>query len=125
MCSQLALRFYKRVGYHDYEGITEDFDERERIKNALGQNRALIMRNHGLTTVGKTARESFILMKYLINAADVQMKMMATGDELIEIPPAICEKTAAQFESHDSGRGSSDWPAYMRMLDQTDRSYRT
>jgi ribulose-5-phosphate 4-epimerase/fuculose-1-phosphate aldolase len=125
MCSQLAIRFYNRVGYHDYEGITEDFDERARINNALGKNRALIMRNHGLLTVGKTAREAFVLIKYLINAAEVQLKMMASGDELIEIPPAICEKTAAQFESHDSGRGGADWPAYLRMLDGVDPSYRT
>jgi ribulose-5-phosphate 4-epimerase/fuculose-1-phosphate aldolase len=125
MVSQLAVRFHNRIGYHDYEGITEDFDERQRINAALGKNRALILRNHGLLTVGKTAREAFVLMKYLINAADVQMKMMATGDGLIEIPPAICEKTAAQFESHDSGRGSADWPAYLRILDGIDPSYRS
>ena len=57
MLSQPAVRFYNRIGYHDYEGITEDFDERARINKALGKNRALIMRNHGLLTVGKTTRE--------------------------------------------------------------------
>lgn len=82
------------------------------------------MRNHGLLTVGKTARESFILMKYLIGAAQVQMTMLASGDEIMEIPPDICEKTAQQFEHHDSGRGSADWPAYLRILDQIDTSYR-
>ena len=46
--------------------------------------------------------------------------MEATGGELIEIPPAVCEKVAAQYEKHDSGRGSADWPAYLRMLDRTD-----
>ena len=64
MVSQPAVRFYNRIGYHDYEGITEDFGERARINKALGKNRALIMRNHGLLTVGKTAREAFVLMKY-------------------------------------------------------------
>ena len=39
MLSQPAVRFYQRVGYHAYEGITEDFDERERINRDLGQNR--------------------------------------------------------------------------------------
>ena len=57
--SQDAMRFYNRVGYHDYEGITDNFDERERITAALGKNRALIMRHHGITTVGVTAREAF------------------------------------------------------------------
>ena len=69
MVSQPAIRFYNRVGYHDYEGITEDFGERARINKALGANRALIMRNHGLLTVGKTMREAFVLMKALIEAA--------------------------------------------------------
>jgi ribulose-5-phosphate 4-epimerase/fuculose-1-phosphate aldolase len=124
MVSQQAIRFYNRVGYHPYEGITEDFEERARINQALGTNRALIMHNHGLLTVGKTARESFVLMKYLIEAANIQLKMEATGGELIEIPAHICEKTAKQYEKHDSGRGSADWPAYLRLLDQIDPSYR-
>jgi ribulose-5-phosphate 4-epimerase/fuculose-1-phosphate aldolase len=124
MVSQQAIRFYNRVGYHPYEGITEDFGERARINAALGQNRALIMHNHGLLTVGKTVREAFILMKYLIEAASIQLKMEATGGALIEIPPPICESTAKQYERHDSGRGTADWPAYLRMMDQVDRSYR-
>jgi ribulose-5-phosphate 4-epimerase/fuculose-1-phosphate aldolase len=124
MVSQQAIRFYNRVGYHPYEGITEDFEERARINADLGNNRALILHNHGVLTVGKTARESFVLMKYLLEAADIQLKMEATAAELIEIPPAICEKTAAQYQKHDSGRGSADWPAYLRLLDQIDPSYR-
>ena len=123
MVSQPAIRFYDRVGYHAYEGITEDFDERARINADLGRNRALIMRNHGLLTVGKTAREAFVLMKSLIEAAKIQLMMEATGDELCEIPPEVCEKTARQYEHHDSGRGSADWPAYLRMLDQVSPGY--
>jgi ribulose-5-phosphate 4-epimerase/fuculose-1-phosphate aldolase len=124
MVSQPAVRFYNRVGYHNYEGITEDFSERARINKALGKNRALIMRNHGFLTVGKTAREAFVLMKSLIEAADIQLMMEATGGKLVEIPGEICEKTAHQYEHHDSGRGSADWPAYLRMLDATDSSWR-
>jgi ribulose-5-phosphate 4-epimerase/fuculose-1-phosphate aldolase len=124
MVSQQATRFYKRIGYHPYEGITEDFSERERILAHLGRNRALILYNHGLLTVGKNAREAFILMKYLLSAAEIQIRMEATGGELIEIPPGVCERVAAQYETHDSGRGSADWPAYLRMLDQTDAGYR-
>jgi ribulose-5-phosphate 4-epimerase/fuculose-1-phosphate aldolase len=124
MVSQAAIRFYNRVGYHAYEGITEDFDERARINADLGENRALILRNHGLLTVGKTAREAFVLMKSLIEAAKIQLMMEATGEELFEIPPEICEKTARQYQHHDSGRGSADWPAYQRMLDQNDASWR-
>jgi ribulose-5-phosphate 4-epimerase/fuculose-1-phosphate aldolase len=124
MVSQQAMRFYQRIGYHAYEGITEDFGERERILKALGQNRALILHNHGLLTIGKSAREAFVLMKYLMSAAAIQLQMEATGGELIEIPTEICEKVAAQYQTHDSGRGAADWPAYLRILDQIDPSYR-
>jgi len=124
MVSQQAIRFYQRIGYHGYEGITEDFDERARINKDLGQNRAMIMHNHGLLTVGKTAREAFVLMKALLSAAEIQLKLEATGAELVEVPAAVCAKTAEQYEHHDSGRGSADWPAYLRMLDSIDRGYR-
>ena len=124
MLSQPAVRFYKRIGYHAYEGITEDFGERERINRDLGQNKALIMHNHGLLTVGKSARDTFVLMHHLAEAAEIQVKLEATGAELIEIPPEVCAKTAEQYEHHDAGRGSADWAAYLRMLDKEDRSYR-
>jgi ribulose-5-phosphate 4-epimerase/fuculose-1-phosphate aldolase len=110
--------------YHPYEGITEDFGERERILKNLGRNRALIMHNHGFTTVGKNAREAFVLMKYLMSASEIQMRIEATGKDAIEIEPAICEKAAAQYETHDAGRGSADWPAYLRQLDSVDPGYR-
>ena len=124
MVSQQAIRFYNRTGYHAYEGITEDFEERARINHDLAQNRALVMHNHGLLTVGKTAREAFVLMKTLIEAANIQLKMEATGGELIEIPSQICESTAAQYEKHDSGRGAADWPAFLRIADGIDPGYR-
>src|SRR6478672_893994 len=124
MVSQQAIRFYQRIGYHAYEGITEDFAERERLNRDLGNNRALIMHNHGLLTVGRTAREAFVLMHHLIEAADIQLRIDATGGEAVEIPPEVCAKTAAQYETHDAGRGSHDWAAYLRMLDKIDPSYR-
>lgn len=124
MVSQQAMRFHNRIGYHPYEGITEDLSERERIIADLGSNRAMILHNHGLLTIGKTAREAFILMQHLMEAAEIQLRMEATGAALLEIPAAVCEKVAAQYEKHDSGRGSADWPAYLRILDRTDPSWR-
>jgi ribulose-5-phosphate 4-epimerase/fuculose-1-phosphate aldolase len=124
MLSQEAVRFFEAIGYHPYEGITEDFDERERLITHLGNKRAMIMHNHGVLTVGKSAREAFVLMKHLLEAAEIQLAMQASGDELIEIAPEVCRKTVLQYERHDSGRGAADWPAYLRMLDRIDPSYR-
>jgi ribulose-5-phosphate 4-epimerase/fuculose-1-phosphate aldolase len=125
MISQEAVRFYEGIGYHPYEGITEDFGERERLIKNLGDNRAMIMHNHGLLTVGKSARDAFVLMRHLIEAAEIQLQLEATGGEIIEIPDEVCRKTVKQYVGHDSGRGSADWPAYLRMLDKIDPSYRT
>src|ERR1700755_3084073 len=52
--------FDNRVGYHAYEGLTDAFDERPRTAANLAKNRALILENHGVLTVGKTLRESFV-----------------------------------------------------------------
>ncbi len=125
MVSQEAVRFFGCIGYHPYEGITEDFAERERLIADLGKNRAMIMHNHGVLTVGKSAREAFILMKHLLEAAEIQLTLEAAGGELIEIPLEICKTTVQQYHKHDSGRGAADWPAYLRMLDRIDPSYRT
>jgi ribulose-5-phosphate 4-epimerase/fuculose-1-phosphate aldolase len=122
--SQNAMRFFNRVGYHDYEGLTDSFDERERIVAALGTNRALVMRHHGITTVGETAREAFSLMKGFVAAARIQIMMESTGQELLEIPAKVCEHVAAQYEKHDKGRASAEWPAYLRQLDTLDPGYR-
>lgn len=122
--SQSAMRFYNRIGTHDYEGLTDSFDERERIVAALGNHRALVMRHHGITTVGATAREAFSLMKEFVRAARIQLMMQATGEPITEIAPEICEHVAAQYELHDRGRASAEWPAYLRLLDGIDRSYR-
>ena len=125
LLSQSAMRFYNRVGYHDYEGLTDSFDERQRITAALGHNRALIMRHHGITTVGATAREAFSLMTEFVRAARIQLTMEATHAKLLEIPPELCERVAAQYERHDRGRASAEWPAYLRLLDGIDPGYRT
>lgn len=122
--SQNAMRFYNRVGYHEYEGLTDSFEERERIVAALGTNRALIMRHHGITTVGASAREAFSLMKEFVRAARIQLAMEATDAALSEIPPDVCERVAAQYEQHDRGRASAEWPAYLRLLDRIDPGYR-
>ena len=122
--SQNAMRFYNRAGFHEYEGLTDSFAERERIAAALGRHRCLIMRHHGITTVGETAREAFSLMKEFVRAARIQMMMESTGQEIQEIPPHVCEHVAAQYEKHDKGRASAEWPAYLRQLDRLDPGFR-
>jgi ribulose-5-phosphate 4-epimerase/fuculose-1-phosphate aldolase len=122
--SQTALRFHDRLAYHDYEGITENADERERIIANLGDKRAMLMRHHGATTLGKSVREAYMLMSNLIISCEIQLSLLATGSEVRLPSDEVCEHVARQYEAHDAGRGQADWPGCLRELDRDDPSYR-
>jgi ribulose-5-phosphate 4-epimerase/fuculose-1-phosphate aldolase len=125
--SQIAIQWYGRIGYHDYEGIALDLDERERIVRDLGDKRALVLRNHGLLSVGRSVAEAFNTMYYLNLACEVQLAAMATGAELVQPPPAICEKVAAQNDqmTFDDDDLTLEWQAHLRLLDRLDPSYKS
>ena len=123
--TQGAMRFYKRISYHDYEGIATDMAECERLARDLGPtNRSMILRNHGLLTCGASASEGITLMRYLVGACETQLMLEASGARTIEPPPEVCEHTAQQWERHDRTGGLDDWPAYLRIADRIDASYR-
>ena len=108
-CNQWALQFYQRVVYHDFEGIALDPEERERLVADLGPTaRALILRNHGLVTLGRTVSEAFILMLNLERACRVQVAIQSSGLPVYPVPAEVCEKTAQQYEAG----GGSDLPGH-------------
>jgi ribulose-5-phosphate 4-epimerase/fuculose-1-phosphate aldolase len=101
-CNQWALQFYNRVVYHDFEGIALDPAERIRLVEDLGPTaKALILRNHGLVTLGRTIAEAFILMLNLERACRVQVAIESSNQDIHPVPPEICEKTARQYEGWD------------------------
>ena len=122
--NQAAMRFYNRIGYHDFEGIAQDVDERERIVADLGPHQCLIMRNHGLLTAGADVGEAFHLMYHLVRSCETQMMVLASGQPYSVPPPEICEKTAGQYYRSGRRLGQNDWPALMKRLDAIDPSYR-
>ncbi|NEP71029.1 MAG: class II aldolase/adducin family protein [Okeania sp. SIO2G4] len=124
--NQASMEFYNRVAYHDYEGISLDLDERERIVASLGAKKCLILRNHGLLTVGRTIAEAFYYMYYLNQACDIQVNVLGTGTKPIIPPPEICEHTARQFEepTFHNQEVARVWEANRRLLDRLDPSYR-
>jgi len=122
--SQNAMQFYGDIGYHDYEGITEDLEERERIAVALGDYNNLMMRNHGVVTCGATVRDAFMRMRALAEACEIQLQLQAAGAAFVLPPTEALEKQRRQRVSHDKGRGTADWPATLRKLDLIDPSYR-
>src|SRR5205085_146500 len=79
--SQWALRFYGNLAYHDYEGVSLDLDERERLQRDIGQHQVLVLRNHGLLTVGRNVAEAFSLTYYFEQAARAQLQMQEAAAE--------------------------------------------
>ena len=120
--TQKSLRFYDRTGYHDYEGLALDLDERRRIAASLGAHKALILRNHGLLTVGASVTEAFTVMRGLEFACQAHIAAQSGSAPLVTPPPEVCEHTARQFEAN-SDPGGREWPAFLRLLDRLDPSY--
>ena len=123
--SQHAMRFHGVLSYHDYEGVALDMDERSRLVSDLGSNRAMILRHHGLLTVGRTVREAFELMYFLEMACQIQVDAQSAGD-MDEAPETIARKVAGQFAN--PGRTpveDRDWPALLRLLERQSPAYRT
>ena len=119
--SQHAMRFYKRIGYHDFEGIAVNPDERQRLARDLGPHKALVLRNHGLISVGTSVAEAFNVIVYLERCCESQVDAMAAQTDLIIPPPAVCEVTAKQFDVELNP--DRDWKAHRRLLDGLDPSY--
>jgi ribulose-5-phosphate 4-epimerase/fuculose-1-phosphate aldolase len=122
--TQHAMRFWNRIAYHDYEGIAIDIDERARLARDLGDHDAMILRNHGVLTLGATIRQAFELAYYLERACQAQIDAMAGGAPLSLPPPEVCERTARLFERPNRPALTRDWPALLRLLDRADDSYR-
>jgi ribulose-5-phosphate 4-epimerase/fuculose-1-phosphate aldolase len=122
--NQVSLEFYDRIAYHDYEGIALELDERERLVADLGEHRAMILRNHGLLTTGRTIAEAFYLMYFLDQACQLQLKTMAAGGTIVPVNHELAQHTAKQYRRYDRPRGTLEWPALLRILDRQDSSYR-
>jgi ribulose-5-phosphate 4-epimerase/fuculose-1-phosphate aldolase len=122
--SQQSLFPLSSLGYHNYEGVALNAEEKPRLVADLGTNRALILRNHGLLTVGRTAAEAFLAMYVLEAACRVQV-MAQAGGELTMIAEPILRGIQAQSEQVTKGLGGDlVWPALLRKLDRTDASYK-
>lgn len=124
--TQTAMLVRDEVAYHEYEGVATDLEERERLVADLGHKGAMILRNHGTLTVGKSVAEAFIRMYFLERACDAQVKALSAGRDFIYNPPqGTPEKAAGQGKQGLEVVGNMlAWPALLRKLDRIDPSYR-
>jgi ribulose-5-phosphate 4-epimerase/fuculose-1-phosphate aldolase len=122
--SQWAMVFHNRIGCHPYEGVALELGERARLAADLSSNYAMLLRNHGLLTAGRTIAQAFYLMYYLDRACRVQMHALAMGRTLVLPDAATCEKAARQFWDDPVAMGDREWPALLRELDRLDPGFR-
>ena len=121
---QDAAIFHNRVSYHDWQGMSTEVEECKDIAKNLGNNKVMILRNHGLLTCGETIGEAFILMYYLDKACKNQLDTMSTGLETIVPSDNIMEYAAGQYEDPRFRLGHHEWPALLRLLDQKNNIYK-
>ena len=119
---QDSSMLYGKVGYHDWEGLSVDPDERHRIAERLQGKSCLVMRNHGLLTVGATAGECFMNMYYLIRMCEVAIQVANANTPLVNGSPELWATASKQYEAFPPGQ--YEWPALKRLLDQEDASYK-
>jgi ribulose-5-phosphate 4-epimerase/fuculose-1-phosphate aldolase len=123
--SQIATVALSSLGYHDYEGIALRDEEKPRLVHDLGQSHALILRNHGLLTVGATVADAFTWMYTLQRACEVQVLAQAGGRELVSVDPRILNGVKANVDAVTKGLGGAlAWPALLRKLDRAGANYR-
>jgi ribulose-5-phosphate 4-epimerase/fuculose-1-phosphate aldolase len=126
--SQQSIIVLSSLAYHDYEGIALNDDEKPRLVRDLGDKNFLMLRNHGLLTVGKTIADAFLAMYFFETCCAIQIRAQAggrLGDDLIPIPQPILDGAKAQMAAATAGLGANlAWPALLRKLDRLDPSYK-
>jgi ribulose-5-phosphate 4-epimerase/fuculose-1-phosphate aldolase len=116
--SQHSMFTLGSLGYHDFEGPALNDDEKPRLVADLGDKSSLILRNHGLLTVGETVADAFVAMYYLEASCAIQVRAQA-GGELIPVPKDVLDQAVSRTR-----QGPRVWPGLLRRLDRLDPSYK-
>ena len=123
--SQQATVIMDSLSYHDYEGLAVHDDERPRLNADMGESNYLILRNHGLLTVGKTVPDTFLAMYFLECACQIQISAQA-GGEITHVPQKVLDgvSTAVKLQQvNNVSAGALAWPALLRRLDRLSPGY--
>lgn len=123
--NQSSAEFHGQLGYHDYEGVAFNLEERARIQASLGENMALVLKNHGLLSVGETVADAFQIMFYLNKSCEIQLAaaQMSGMSAIQTIPDKLASYVSGQFKKVAHER-QIVWDAWLRKLDRIDPSYK-
>lgn len=124
--SQQSTLVLQSLGFHDYEGIALRDDEKPRLVGSLGRNDFLMLRNHGLLTVGRSIGEAFVFMYVFETVCSVQVRALAGGRPLSRIDPSIVATAREQVKAATQEHGAAmAWPGLLRRLDRAHPGYDT
>ena len=122
--TQTAMRFLK-IAYHDYQGVVLDTAEQASLLKDLGTSEALVLRNHGILTVGRTIGEAFNWMHRVELACHSQLAAMACNTPLVKVSQKVLEETWNNYQPNTRRPyGVMEWPGLLRKLDRIDPSYK-
>ena len=122
--SQQSSLLLSSLAYHDYEGLAVHDDERDRLKADLRDNKYMILRNHGLLTVGCSVPDAFLAMYFLETSCQIQVSAQA-GGTLSPVPQKVLDGVTAAVRVQQSKGSAADlaWPALLRRLDRLSPGY--
>ena len=124
--SQQSIFVLSSLGYHDYEGVALRDDEKPRLVADLGARNFLMLRNHGLLTVGSSVADAFVAMYLFESVCTIQVRAQAGGGELISVHPQIIASAREQAAAVTQGLGANlSWPGLLRRLDRRLPGYDT
>ena len=123
--SQDALEIHDEVAYHEY-GVPGPVEECEALGRSCAGAECIILKNHGLMTLGQTMQAAFIRMYYLERACQVQVAAAGANDETIDMMPDVRAQLAAKLSAlRTSGRyGVREWETLLRQLDRRGSDHR-
>ena len=127
--SQQGNEIIDLVCYHDYDLATSNQEECDRLGADIGKDKwAMLMRNHGALTAGRTVAEAFYFMYFLEMACKIQVDVLASGQKYV-VPKDSALKKLSDYGQPKS-EGPSDpvvrsWEALIRELDRTQPDYKT
>lgn len=121
--SQFSLHFYDNIGYHNYDSLVLARQQGGDLVKDLGKNSALLLRNHGMLTVGPTIPEAFFYAYFLEKACKVQC-LIGNHNDVITPSHETALKAKADMRAFEKDLGQRDWEAQLRMLDRLGSSYK-
>lgn len=123
--TQTAMLVRNDLAFHDFEGLANDLAERERLIADIGDKGAMLLRNHGTLTIGKTIGQAFLRMYFLERACDAQVRALSIGRDGVNNPPqGTPERTAQQGRAGlEMVSDALAWPALMRKAHRLDPAF--